>query len=96
LAVKRRVSSSTQNQAFNALLFFFRHVFKKEFGKVNGVVRAKRKLYVPVVLSREEVDAVLRHLFTPYDLNYAGVFLVNALERKYKNAAKEFFAAGQL
>ena len=68
LAVKRRVSSSTQNQAFNALLFFFRHVLKKEFGKVEGVVRAKRKPYVPVVLSREEVDAVLEHLSPPYDL----------------------------
>lgn len=31
LAVKRQVSASTQNQAFNALLFFFRHVLHKEF-----------------------------------------------------------------
>jgi len=29
------------NQAFNALLFFFRHALGKEFGKVDGVVRAK-------------------------------------------------------
>ncbi len=40
LAVKRKVAASTQNQAFNALLFFFRHVLGKEFGKVDGVVRA--------------------------------------------------------
>jgi hypothetical protein len=32
LAVKQRVASSTQNQAFNALLFLFRHVLKKDFG----------------------------------------------------------------
>jgi hypothetical protein len=38
LAVKKKVSASTQNQAFNALLFFFRHVLHKEFGKVEGVV----------------------------------------------------------
>ena len=37
LAVKREVSASTQNQAFNALLFLFRHVLHKEFGKVDGV-----------------------------------------------------------
>lgn len=68
LAVKRKVSSTTQNQAFNALLFFYRHVLKREFGKVDGVVRAKRKSYIPVVLSREEIDAVLKHLKPPYDL----------------------------
>ena len=49
LAVDRKVSASTQNQAFNALLFFYRHVLNQEFGKVEGVVRAKRKPYVPVV-----------------------------------------------
>jgi integron integrase len=160
LAVKRKVSSTTQNQAFNALLFFYRHVLKKEFGKIDGVVRAKRKPYIPVVLSRDEIDAVLKHLEPPYDLvvkllygcglrlfeclglrvhcmnfdagvltvhdgkgqkdrtvplpdsilpelrehleslkdlhhrdlarGYAGVFLVNALEQKYRNAAREF------
>jgi integron integrase len=160
LAVQRKVSASTQNQAFNALLFFYRHVLNKEFGKVEGVVRAKRKPYVPVVLSRAEIETILQHLPPPYDLvvkllygcglrvseclqlrvhcfnfeaavltihdgkggkdrtvplpetvlpelraqlealkdlhqrdlerNYAGVFLVNALESKYKHAAKEF------
>lgn len=68
LAVDRKVSASTQNQAFNALLFFYRHVLGKEFGKVEGVVRAKRKPYIPVVLSRDEVAAVLKHLAPPYDL----------------------------
>jgi integron integrase len=68
LAVKHKVASSTQNQAFNALLFFYRHVLKREFGKMNGVVRAKRKPYIPVVLSREEINAILLHLAAPYDL----------------------------
>ena len=160
LAVKRKVSSATQNQAFNSLLFFYRHILNKEFGKIEGVVRAKRKLYIPVVLSREEIDSILKFLEPPYDLvvkllygcglrlfeclglrvhclnfdagiltvhdgkgqkdrtvplpetiipelrrhletlkilherdlarKYAGVFLVNALEKKYKNASKEF------
>jgi hypothetical protein len=56
LAVHRKVAASSQNQAFNALLFLFKQVLEKEFEKVEGVVRAKRKLYIPVVLSREEVD----------------------------------------
>ena len=47
LAVDQDVSASSQNQAFNALLFLFRNVFGKEFGKVDGIVRAKRKPYIP-------------------------------------------------
>lgn len=62
LAVKKEVAASTQNQVFNSLLFFYRHVLQKEFGKVEGVVRAKRRPYIPVVLSREEIEAVLSHL----------------------------------
>jgi integron integrase len=68
LAVQRKVSASTQNQAFNALLFVYRHVLNKEFGQVEGVVRAKRKPYVPVVLSRGEIETILQHLLPPYDL----------------------------
>jgi len=68
LAVKKKVSASSQNQAFNALLFFFRHVLKQEFGKIDGVVRAKRKPYIPVVLSREEVHLVMDCLQDPYNL----------------------------
>jgi len=49
-------------------LFFFRHVLKKEFGKIEGVVRAKRKPYIPVVLSREEIDRILQNLQYPFDL----------------------------
>lgn len=68
LATERQVAASTQNQAFNALLFFYRHVLGKEFGKVEGVVRAKRRRYIPVVLSRKEIDAVLHQLEPPFDL----------------------------
>lgn len=68
LAVKCEVSASTQNQAFHALLFFFRHVLNKEFGEVDGVVRAKRKPYIPVVLSRAEIEAILQQLAPPCDL----------------------------
>ncbi|MBU1567625.1 MAG: integron integrase [Proteobacteria bacterium] len=160
LAVKKMVSASTQNQAFNALLFFFRHILGKEFGQIDGVVRAKRTTYIPVVLAREEIHEIFKNLEQPYDLvakllygcglrlfeciglrvqsfnfdakiitvhdgkgkkdrsvpmprsimpelkkhfemlktlhtrdlerGYDGVFLVNAIEKKYKNTAKEF------
>jgi integron integrase len=68
LAVKKKVSASTQNQAFNALLFFYRHVIKEDFGEHKDIVRAKRKPYIPVVLSREEVNTILNYLSYPYDL----------------------------
>jgi len=38
VAVKKGVAGSTQNQAFNALLFFYRHVLGREFGKLDGSV----------------------------------------------------------
>ena len=68
LAVKRKVSASSQNQAFNALLFFFRHILKTEFGEIKDVPRAKRKPYIPVVLSRQEIDAIIDNLSHPYEL----------------------------
>jgi integrase len=68
LAVDCKVSASTQNQAFNALLFLYRHILKKDFGTHKDIPRAKRSTYIPVVLSRQEIEAVLKHLRHPYDL----------------------------
>jgi integron integrase len=68
LAVTCNVAASTQNQAFNSLLFFFRHGLGREFGELRDVPRAKKSLYIPVVLSRKEIDAILTHLSHPYDL----------------------------
>jgi integron integrase len=68
LAVTQKVSASSQNQAFNALLFFFRHVLKQDFGEHTDNVRAKRTKYIPVVLSKEEIDAVINNLSYPYTL----------------------------
>jgi len=59
LAQESNVSASTQNQAFNALLFLFKHVLGKNIGRVDGVVRAKASQRLPVVLSKEEVRLVL-------------------------------------
>jgi integron integrase len=68
LAVKCKVAASTQNQAFNSLLFLFRHALKKEFGDLCDVPRAKKSLYIPMVLSRQEIDAILNRLSHPYSL----------------------------
>lgn len=67
-AVELNVAASSQNLAFNSLLFFYRHVLGREFGKIDGVVRAKRRPYIPVVLSKDEVHRVIKNLQPPYDL----------------------------
>ena len=68
LAVKRRVAATTQNQAFNALLFLFREVLKKEFGQIQGVQRAEQRRRLPVVLSRTEVKNLLAVVTADYAL----------------------------
>lgn len=62
LALRQRVSSSTQNQAFNALLFLFREVLKVELGDLDKTVRAKRGPKLPVVLSVEEGQELFKHV----------------------------------
>lgn len=62
LATEGRVSASTQNQARAALLFLYREVLGIELPFVDGLVRAKRPVRVPVVLTRAEVDSVLTRL----------------------------------
>jgi integron integrase len=59
LATRDRVSASTQNQALSALLFLYRDVLGKEPGAIPPIVRARTPERLPVVLSREEVTAVL-------------------------------------
>jgi len=58
LAVEGRVAASTQNQAMAALLFLHQHVLETPLGPIDAL-RAKRPKRLPVVLSRDEVRAVL-------------------------------------
>lgn len=62
LATKGQVSASTQNQALNAILFLYREVLKKDLDWLDGVVRAKKPVRLPVVLTQSEVHAVLGQL----------------------------------
>ena len=60
LATQRNVAASTQNQAFNSILFLFRETLKTDLPDINAV-RAKRGPKLPVVLSVEETKRVLSH-----------------------------------
>ena len=62
LAVKEQVSASTQNQALAAVLFLYRHVIGRGIGDLGEVIRARKPERLPVVMTREEVKAVLANL----------------------------------
>jgi len=62
LATGARVAASTQNQALSALLFLYREVLHVDLPWLDGVVRAKRPKRVPVVLTENELRALLAQL----------------------------------
>lgn len=59
LAVEGKVAPATQNQALSALLFLYREVLQQDLPWMEGIQRARRPRRVPLVLSRQEVAAVL-------------------------------------
>ena len=62
LAVEGKVSASTQTQALCALLFLYRAVLGREVGELEGLIRARRRRKLPVVLTREEVKRIISHV----------------------------------
>lgn len=58
LAIERNVAASTQNQAFNALVFLYKRVLKSPFENLKAA-RSRKEARIPVVLTREEVKQVL-------------------------------------
>ena len=62
LAVHEHVSASTQNQAFNALLFLYRQVLRQEAPKIEGVERARHSRRLPVVFTKAEASAVIAQM----------------------------------
>ncbi len=90
LAVEGRVAASTQNQAFAALLFLYRHVLEVDPGRIEGVIRARRPLRLPVVLTKPEVRLILEHLDGTYQLIArllygSGLRLLEALRLRVKD-----------
>ena len=63
LAVVQKVAGGTQNQAFNAILFLFRNIFKKELKDIKDTVRAKNKVNLPAVLSIDEVKLLFEQVY---------------------------------
>jgi len=69
LAVKKRVSPTTQNQAFSALLFLYTQVLGIDLTNENiQALRAKERKHIPVVLTKEEVHKILENLTSIYQL----------------------------
>jgi integron integrase len=68
LALERKVSASTQNQALNALMFLYEQVMGEPIGTLGDFTRAKRPKRLPVVLTRAEVHRGLDALTGTYRL----------------------------
>jgi len=90
LAVKRRISPSTQNQALNSLVFLYKQVLGKPLGDILDAVRAKRPQRLPTVLSQNEVRRLLRQLdgafWLPTCLLYgSGLRLMECLRLRVKD-----------
>lgn len=98
LAVKEKVSSSTQNQALSALLFLYRYVIERPIGDLGNVIRARKSKRLPVVLTREEVRAALNQLHGAQRLIAvlmygSGMRLMECLRLRVKDVD---FAAGEI
>ncbi len=69
LAVDKKVSSGTQNQAFSAILFLYKEVLGIDMSDQNiQALRARERKHIPVVLTRDEVKIVLENLSGIYQL----------------------------
>ncbi len=98
LAVEGNVAASTQNQALSALLFLYREVLELDLPWLDGIVRAKRPQRLPIVLTREEVRAVLQPLtgvprLMAYLLYGAGLRLLECCRLRVQDVD---FAANQI
>jgi integron integrase len=94
LAVHRKVSAATQNQALQAVLFLYRSVLEIELPWLNNITRAGSARRLPVVLTRNEVRSLLSQLEgTPWlvaSLLYgSGLRLMEALRLRVKDLALE-------
>ncbi len=90
LADVRRVSASTQNQALCALVFLYEKVLGRELGELGDFSRAKRPRRLPVVLTRDEVEALLArmegaHALVAGLLYGSGLRLMEALRLRVKD-----------
>jgi len=95
LATDRKVSASTQNQALSALLFLYQRVLQLNLPWLDDIVRAKRPLRVPVVLTQNEVARLLdcmhgQHWLVANLLYGSGLRLHEALRLRIKDIDLEY------
>ncbi len=98
LAVERRVAASTQNVAFNAILFLYKQVLDIELPIIEGVLRAKRPARLPTVFTPKEAKDIIGEIEGPtkiiVSLLYgSGLRLTEALRLRVKDIE---FEAGQI
>ncbi len=62
LAVEKNVAASTQNVAFNALIFLYKQVLEIDLPLIQGVLRAKKPQRLPVVFSSDEAKNIIAEL----------------------------------
>jgi integron integrase len=89
LAIRGQVAAATQNQALGALLFLYREVLRRRLDPLD-LVRARRPRRLPIVMTRDEIAGVLRHLTDPYRLIAlvlygAGLRLAECLKLRVKD-----------
>lgn len=74
LAVKRRVSSSTQNLALCAIVFMYKHVFKRELTLLPNTIRARTPTRVPTVLTHDEALSIINHMNGKYQVMFSMLY----------------------
>lgn len=68
LATDRKVASSTQNQALNAIVFLYKHVLRIDLGDFGPMERARRPERLPTVMTKTEIGRVLSGMSGVYGL----------------------------
>jgi integron integrase len=68
LALVKNVAASTQNQAFNAVMFLYRRVIRTELSSPVDAIRARRPKRLPTVLTKQETNEVLAALSGTHQL----------------------------
>ncbi len=95
LATRGRVSASTQNQALSALLFLYKKVLQMDLPWLDDIVRAKRPVRVPIVLTRGEVTKVLgamtgKHWLMASLLYGSGLRMIECLRLRVQDIDPEY------
>ena len=83
LVIADQMSASTQGQALNALVFYFKHVVGTPFGDLGEFQRSKRPRKLPVVLGREEVRRLLAKMLPRLPLTRRQIREVFSLVCRY-------------